>query len=261
MADNVTILDSGGNPIPVAADDLGSVWFQKVKVVWGPDGTANETDVATGKPLPVQLRSSTGIDFVKAEDAASASGDFGVPPLAVRKAVPVNTSDTDGDYEPPQISSGHLWVAPPPVDKISASFNRPADTTAYAANDGVSNNTAAGSVTKIQWTMPRSAGIIRRVRIRKSDQAVATPTLRLWLWDATFTVATGDNAAFSNPVADSIGVVDVQVINAGSDDAVGWTNCDIPFEAATLFGLLQTLSVFTPANAETFTIDLWHLPG
>ena len=33
-----------------------------MKVTWGPDGTGNDTDVATGKPLPVQLRGSDGTD-------------------------------------------------------------------------------------------------------------------------------------------------------------------------------------------------------
>lgn len=46
----------------------------------------------------------------KAEDAASASGDTGVMTLAVRSATPGNTSGTDGDYEPLQVSGGKLWT-------------------------------------------------------------------------------------------------------------------------------------------------------
>lgn len=140
-------------------------------------------------------------------------------------------------------------------------FNRPADTTAYTADDAVADNTAAGSVTKLEWDPTDGGGTIRRVRIRKSDQTVATPTLRLWLFDATFTVGAGDNAAFAAPLQDAIGFVDVPVIHAGSDDAVGWANCDIPFQGSKLYGLLQTLDAFTPANAETFTVDLWEYPG
>lgn len=47
---------------------------------------------------------------IKNEDAASADGDAGIPILAVRKATPANTSGTDGDYEPLQVSGGKLWV-------------------------------------------------------------------------------------------------------------------------------------------------------
>lgn len=58
MADNVAI--TAGSGTSIAADDVGGVFYQRVKVTWGPDGTANDADVATGKPLPVQLRHSTG---------------------------------------------------------------------------------------------------------------------------------------------------------------------------------------------------------
>lgn len=199
--------------------------------------------------------------IAKAEDVASADGDVGVGMLAVRKATPANTSGADGDYEFAQISIGHLWVAPPPITKASSNFNRPGDTTAYAALDAVANNTTAGSVTLLSWSIGRSSGIIRRVRIKKSDQTVATPTIRLWLYDTTLTPAAGDNAAFSHPATDSLGYVDVPVTTAGTDDAVGWSDVDIPFTGAIVYGLLQTLTAFTPANAETFTVDIWYLPG
>jgi len=145
--------------------------------------------------------------------------------------------------------------------KVSANFNRPANATPYTANDAVNDNTTAGSVTKLSFSIAAAVGRIYRVRIRESDQTVATPTIRLWLWDTTFTVASGDNAAFSEPLQDTVGFVDVAVTNAGTDDAVGYSNCDIPFTGGTIYGLLQTLSGFTPASGETFTISLWYLPG
>jgi len=48
--------------------------------------------------------------FVKTEDSASADGDAGVAIMAVRKATPANTSGTDGDYEPVQMSAGRIWT-------------------------------------------------------------------------------------------------------------------------------------------------------
>lgn len=44
-------------------------------------------------------------------DAAFAVSQAGVLSLAVRKATPVNVTDTDGDYEPLQMSAGRLWVS------------------------------------------------------------------------------------------------------------------------------------------------------
>lgn len=60
MADNVAV--TPGTGATIAADDIGAgVLVQRVKTTWGPDGTANDTDVATGKPLPVQVRTATGL--------------------------------------------------------------------------------------------------------------------------------------------------------------------------------------------------------
>jgi hypothetical protein len=59
LADNVAI--TAGSGTTIGADDVGGVLIQRVKTTWGPDGTANDADVATGKPLPTQIRSATGL--------------------------------------------------------------------------------------------------------------------------------------------------------------------------------------------------------
>src|SRR5678809_549228 len=51
----------------------------RAKVVWGPDNTVNDADVASGKPLPVQLRGSDGTDRSNALPA-SQSGTWTVQP-------------------------------------------------------------------------------------------------------------------------------------------------------------------------------------
>lgn len=52
MADNVSI--TAGSGTTVAADDIGAgVLAQRVKVVWGADGTGNDTQIS--KPLPVEI--------------------------------------------------------------------------------------------------------------------------------------------------------------------------------------------------------------
>lgn len=77
MADNVTVV-AGAYTAVVASDDVGSVQYQRVKVTWGPGGTANDVDAAAGSPLPVQIRTSNGdlamddsLDAVKVTVAAS----------------------------------------------------------------------------------------------------------------------------------------------------------------------------------------------
>jgi hypothetical protein len=49
-------------------------------------------------------------DVVLAEDDAHSTGNKGVMALAMRAAAPGDTSGTDGDYEPLQVSGGKLWV-------------------------------------------------------------------------------------------------------------------------------------------------------
>jgi hypothetical protein len=70
MADDVTVV-SGSYSATIAADEVGGVKYQRAKMVWGPDGTVNDADVASGKPLPVQLRSSGGTELTGLATVAS----------------------------------------------------------------------------------------------------------------------------------------------------------------------------------------------
>lgn len=65
MADNIQITEGAGTP--VHADEYshgtyGAGKSQVIKVTWGPPGTGNDTDVASGKPLPIQIRASGGTE-------------------------------------------------------------------------------------------------------------------------------------------------------------------------------------------------------
>jgi hypothetical protein len=58
MADNVNITPGSGEV--VAADEVAGAKYQRVKLTWGADGTANDTSASS--PLPVQVTSGiTGI--------------------------------------------------------------------------------------------------------------------------------------------------------------------------------------------------------
>lgn len=56
MADNVTILDSNGDPKAISGDDISGVLVQRLKMQHGADGSA--TDVSAGNPLPVDVLAS-----------------------------------------------------------------------------------------------------------------------------------------------------------------------------------------------------------
>lgn len=65
MADNITIKDGAGVDRTVAADDVGGVHTERVKLGWGADGVYN--DVSATNPMPitgptmVELASTTAV--------------------------------------------------------------------------------------------------------------------------------------------------------------------------------------------------------
>jgi hypothetical protein len=75
MADNSSLPVASGNET-FANDDIGGVKYPRPKVNWGPDGTANDVDVASGKPLPTQPRGSDGTDLSSSFRSYSASATF-----------------------------------------------------------------------------------------------------------------------------------------------------------------------------------------
>jgi len=83
MSDNTQAnLGAGGDLI--ATDDIGGgVKVQRVKTTWGPDGTMNDADVASGKPLPVQLRTAAGGEVTLDHDSVDAGGPIKVGHRAI----------------------------------------------------------------------------------------------------------------------------------------------------------------------------------
>lgn len=69
MTDNVDVTPGSGKTI--AADDVGGIHYQRVKVAHGADGAA--TDVSTASPLPVDL--VTGLTVKYAVIDVATSGD------------------------------------------------------------------------------------------------------------------------------------------------------------------------------------------
>jgi len=64
MADNIT-LDPGVGGSVVAADDIGSVYHQLVKVEFGADGSATQVDATHGLPVGLMPQTSGGCSFKK----------------------------------------------------------------------------------------------------------------------------------------------------------------------------------------------------
>ena len=112
MADNYTI-----SSVTYRSDDIGDIQHPGVKVMHGADGAAAFASAAD--PLPVT--GTVAVNEAKAEDAASANGDRGIPVLAVRQDTLSSSTSNDGDYGFLKAdSSGRLFVR---ADFVAASDN------------------------------------------------------------------------------------------------------------------------------------------
>jgi hypothetical protein len=190
MADDIAVTPGSGATI--AADEISSVKYQRVKLIHGADGV-NAGDVATGNPLPVTLANSGTLATVttvgtvsavtavgtitpgtaasslgKAEDAAHTSGDVGVMALAVQKATPADQG-ADGDYSPILMDSGAVWT------KLASPL--PAGTAAIgklATNSGV----VIGDVNVVAMTVGTTASSL----CKAEDAAHASGDTGVAVW-------------------------------------------------------------------------------
>lgn len=241
MADDVTLPGTGA---VVATDDVGGIQYQKIKLYGSTDGTA--------VPLSV------------AEDSAHTSGDHGIVAMAVRTDAPTNKSGTDGDHEPLQMANGALWVSPLGFPKsISVDVTRPADTTAYAAGDAISNSTTAPTTGGFTLTgaarKSGGSGIITDVIVTSSNDPATRLAGELYLFNQSVTNI-NDNAAFAvsdTEIKTCVGVVPFSFFDAGNNGLAHMTGLNILFTcsgSADLRFLLRARNAYTPANAEVITV-------
>lgn len=162
------------------------------------------------------------------------------------------------------------------INVAFTTLTRPANTTAYTANDSISDNATAGSVTAIPGTVSDLADApvaLTSLLFSTTDTGLGGKSVRAWLYNSDPTansgVVAGDNAAFSNKRAGFIGTMS-GALRAMSDGAVGVLvpDEDKPIIASpgsgvrTFWVQYQTLSDFTPsANSTTLTGTARGLQG
>jgi len=197
----------------------------------------------------------------------------------VAQAIVPHSLDGSGNAVPQSLGS------PPPVlyfakaiNAVAAAMTRPANTTAYSANDAVSNNATAASVTPISFGAADLADapvLLTHLEILSTDTgpAAAGAIFEAWLFNADPTansgVGGGDNAAFSQKQAGFVGRMAGSFIAAADGSIAMLTPVDGSFVGAkpvaggtTIYALLKTLTAFTPsANGTTFTCTLRGVQG
>jgi len=153
------------------------------------------------------------------------------------------------------------------LKKVSVSFTRPADTTAYAVGDSVANSTSA----PVPFTLDLSDMLagnsyleLRKLVVVSSVKQATLPLFNVFLSAATFTTS-NDNAALdiADAVQDAGGAwlaCEVQNYTA-SNSRCAYVGIPIPMVMEgtdqKIYGAIQAANAYTPASEERFTVIAW----
>lgn len=183
---------------------------------------------------------------------AGTSASAGVPMQGMTGGVPVNTKTYTGAF-----------------NVTATALTRPANTTAYAANDSISNNATAASVTANSTGNLSDTNDVpidlAEILLTSTDTGIGGVQVRLHLFNSDPTASSGvvggDNAAWSNKQAGWVGSFS-GTMRAFSDGARGVLVADEgtlrlmnpATGAKNLWWQLQVLGAYTPsANSTTYT--------
>lgn len=161
-----------------------------------------------------------------------------------------------------QTSANSLPVVGPNDEFVTVSVDvtRPADTTAYAVNDSISNSTSAPTTFTISNAAKASggSGIIIDVVVLSSNSPVTTLQGEIFIFDSSV-ISANDNATFTLSDAEvkkCIGKVPFVLEDIGANDLFHAQGLNIGFTcvgSADLRFLLRAKNAYTPANAEVLT--------
>ena len=174
----------------------------------------------------------------------------------------------------PAATENHLGEVGGKTAVVSGSITRPADTTAYAAGDAVTDSTSSPTTLTFSNAarVNQGSGVIVGATLVDSANQTTKGDFDLLIFDTTYT-PDNDNAVFTPTDAEletCIGVIRFAsgsfVIGDATSGAGGNAFCsgtitnNIAFKcgsgSASLFGALVARSAYTPVSGEKFTIRL-----
>lgn len=142
---------------------------------------------------------------------------------------------------------------------------RPADTTAYAVSDALSDSTSAPTTGGFTFTgagrVSGGSGIITDAKVTTSADAATPLQGEIYLFDTAVTNI-NDNAAFAVSDAEiktCIGVIPFFLVDVGNNGFYHVTNLNIGYTcvgSANLRFLVRVRNAYTPASAEVFTFEI-----
>lgn len=151
--------------------------------------------------------------------------------------------------------------------RFTANFTRPANTTAYAAEDAVNDNTSTPHIMEFVTTDTTGQHgqdvIFKTLRVTKDSNTTTNASFRLYLTKETQTIAednTAQTLLYANR-SNRIGYIDFTFTTGGTGsncaEAVV-TDVNIPHRllSAKVYGYLVAKAAYTPASGEKFDFEL-----
>lgn len=153
------------------------------------------------------------------------------------------------------------------LKRLSYSFTRPSDTTAYTSGDLVANSTTAASVVPMSWNLGGSGGRLLGVALENNRTTITNGTFSIHFY-GTSPVATaptaGDNGAIATVQAKGLGILALTILVTSNDVGrtiihAGETGFVYPWALPypIVYGLIEAKAAYTPASAEVFTCELF----
>jgi len=231
----------------------------------------NVTKIATasdGGSIPLQFRdlAGDGAKLVPHHATVKADGTI-INPASEETLAAVQATLAAGIAANFGAGESHIGEVGGRTIIASASFSRPADTTAYASGDLVANVTVAGSVVPLSFKVGRinaGTGRITRARLRKNGVSIASASFRLHLYKVSPTASNGDNGAWLTTESTYLGALDITMDRVFADGAKGFgvplVGAFIAFDCAAgsqlIYGLIEARGAYAPVSGETFTATL-----
>lgn len=257
-------VDASGNLLVGGISLTGDVTIDSVTIDNGPE---NPVPV-TGPLTDDELRAADVPVTLDGETVVLGAGSATIGKLAANSGVDI------GDVDVTSLPA-HLGTVSANGAKVGVEFTRPSDTTAYAAKDVVCNSTSSPTVITFAdfARVNAGSGIIVRARLF-TDKKDVTAQFRLHLFH-TAPTAINDNAPYTllyANAANRIGQLDFPAM--ATEDATNSTSSaamrpaadgsagppNLWFQAASgsraIYGVLETLTGFTPASGQKFYVEL-----
>jgi hypothetical protein len=173
---------------------------------------------------------------------------------------------TDGSQKAQLVDASANFLYPSgEVATGSAEITRPSDTTAYASGDSINSSTSSPVASEITGMAIKSGGggLLDSIKIESDITAMASKTVRVWVFNDTPATITNDNAAFATAYADKAKLlffedVVMEALEGTSDNVIGVLSVAKAYKCAatSLFILVQAVSAFTPTSGGKVNVTL-----